>query len=83
MVGIRITLRELNLLVKYYKNLKSEKKVLITFDEKEIDTIVDRLSECFTLKGLKKNYEPNSVGNELELLIDKFVSAQQDSEDKN
>ena len=78
MVGIRLTLRELNLLIKFYKNLKSERKVLIAFDKKEIDAIVDRLSECFTLYGLKKNYEPGSVGNELEILIDKFVSARQD-----
>ena len=49
MVGIRLTLRELNLLIKFYKNLKSERKVLIAFDKKEIDAIVDRLSECFTL----------------------------------
>ena len=50
---------------------------MIDFDEKEIDNVVNSISDYFVKKGLQKNCEPNCLGIELENLNDKFISVLQ------
>ena len=51
--------------------------IIIDFDEKEIDNVINSISDYFIKKGLQKNCEPNCLGIELENLNDKFISVLQ------
>ena len=61
MVRIKLTLRELNLLLGCYKGVNDSSCI----------------SDYFIKKGLQKNCEPNCLGIELENLNDKFISVLQ------
>ena len=73
MVRIKLTLRELNLLLGCYKGVNDSSCIIIDFDEKEIDNVINSISDYFIKKGLQKNCEPNCLGIELENLNDKFI----------
>lgn len=77
MVRIKLTLRELNLLLGCYKGVNDSSCIIIDFDEKEIDNVINSISDYFIKKGLQKNCEPNCLGIELENLNDKFISVLQ------
>lgn len=57
-------------MVKTFPQTPQEK--VLTFDEKEIDTIIDCLQNLLCAGGLANNDEPNAFGYYIESLIDKF-----------
>ena len=74
---IRISSRERELLVKYCENCNIQEKdcffEIVLTGRDELEKVVDKLSNAFLLVGLKKNFEPNSLGQEIEDLNDKFI----------
>ncbi len=50
----------------------SETKIII--DEINKEKIVDLISDYYVKVGIDHYYEPNELGNEIEILLDKFIS---------
>ena len=82
MAIIKLNLRELTLLLESYKELlnNSNKIISIEFDNEELANIIDKISNYFIKKSLKKNDEPNTLGIELEKLNDKFITMLQEKQ---
>ena len=49
MVRIKLTLRELNLLLGCYKGVNDSSCIIIDFDEKEIDNVINSISDYLSL----------------------------------
>ena len=74
---IRITKEQYKLLNKIFKQNKNIffiKGDYLTTDKKNIDFIVNNINDYFIQYGLQNNYEPNSLGNQLENLLDLFLN---------
>lgn len=75
MSQVYLTSEQLSLFLKIIKerSLFKINKNNIIFDEQRRDIIIDEISNYFSLKGLNKDGEPNNLGIEVEMLLDKFV----------
>ena len=74
---IRITKEQYKLLNKIFKQNKNIffiKGNYLTTNKKNIDFIVNNINDYFIQHGLQNNYEPNSLGNQLENLLDLFFN---------
>ena len=54
MVRIKLTLRELNLLLRCYKGVNDSSCIMIDFDEKEIDNVVNSISDYLLKRDFKR-----------------------------
>ncbi|MCM1546384.1 MAG: hypothetical protein NC033_05035 [Clostridiales bacterium] len=68
--------KQLNLLLKIIGSKTIQYEVLetkIIIDESNMEKLTDLISNYYTKFGINHKYEPNKLGDEIEILLDKFI----------
>ena len=85
MFKIKLTLQEFELLEQCIEldKLNEDSSIILEISENNLENIIENISKKFIIKGIKKNFEPNNSGLELENLNDKFLKKLQEEKDKD
>ncbi len=74
---IELSQQQFNLLFRILGSATIQYEVLksrIIINESNREKVIDLISDYYSKHGIDNNFEPNKLGDEIENLLDKFIS---------